>query len=127
MKHPVVTVMKKRSKEPNYGQIYIFSNKYTMTTKTNHIGHKIENDKNRKYYILGHIGTPCVTTKTMSRNNNSGQDPGNWNQLHTTLSHTASIKSSAIYLTTGGASSRPSRKELKLHHIYCRHNLMFPR
>ena len=62
-------------------------------------------------------------TETMSHNNNSDQDPGNWNQLHTTLSHTASIKSSAIYLATGGARSRPSRKELKLHHIYCRDKL----
>ena len=40
--------------------------------------------------------------------------------LHTTLLHMTSIKSAAIYLTTGGASSIPSRKELIASYLWQR-------
>ena len=38
------------------------------------------------------------------------QDSRNWNELHTSLSYTTITKPDAIYLTTGRASSIPSRK-----------------
>ena len=40
LKHPVVTVVKKRRKELNYGQELAFQSKQITTTEISHIGHQ---------------------------------------------------------------------------------------
>ena len=68
LKHPVITVIKKRRKELNYGQELTFQSKQFMTTETSRIGLQDRWIKNKNYYILRHIGAHQVTTKTSSRN-----------------------------------------------------------
>ena len=85
--HPVITVIKERSKEPNYGQIYIFPNKRTTTTKTNRIGRQIKTIKRENIMFQAYIEAPYVTTRTTSHNNCSG--PG-FRELETTTHNTVS-------------------------------------
>ena len=73
LKHPVVTVINKRRKEPNYGQELAFQSKWTTTIKTSRKGHQarwIEIKKN--HYILRLTGAHQVTIKTSSRNSHFG-------------------------------------------------------
>ena len=64
LKHSVITVIKKRRKEPNYGQIYIITSRRITTTKTNHTGHQIKAIKMKINTFL------CIQEHTMLR---SGQ------------------------------------------------------
>ena len=68
LKHPVVTVVKKRRKELNYRQELTFQSKQITTTKTSRIGYQDRRIKSKNYYILRHTGARQVTTKTSSRN-----------------------------------------------------------
>ena len=68
LKHPVVTVVKKRRKELNYGQELAFQSKQITTTETSRIGRQVRWIKEKNYYILRHTGAHQVTTKASSRN-----------------------------------------------------------
>ena len=72
LKHPVVTVIKKRRKELNYGQELAFQSKQITTTETIRIGCQDRQIKSKNYYILRHTGSHQVTTKTASRNRRFG-------------------------------------------------------
>ena len=68
LKHPVITVIKKRRKELNYGQELAFQSKQITTTETSRIGRQDRWIKSKNYYILRHTGSHQVTTKISSRN-----------------------------------------------------------
>ena len=53
LKHPVVTVINKRRKEPNYGQELAFQSKGTTTIKTSRKGHQVRWIEVKNHYILG--------------------------------------------------------------------------
>ena len=81
-----------------------------MTTTTIRIGCQIKTIK--KNCILDTLGTPHIRPSPEIVTIIQNQDSMDWSHLHTTLSHTASTMPTARYQTTGGASSRLSRKEL---------------
>ena len=68
----VITVVKKRRKELNYGQKLAFQSKQFTTTETCRIGHQDRRIKSKNYYILRHTGAHQVTTKTSSHNRHFG-------------------------------------------------------
>ena len=72
LKHPVVTVINKRRKEPNYGQELAFQSKQIMTTETSWRGRQARWIKIKNHYILRHTGAHQVTIKTSSRNSHFG-------------------------------------------------------
>ena len=49
LKHPVVTVVNKRRREPNYGQKPTFQSKQLMTTETSRKGHQARWIKNKNH------------------------------------------------------------------------------
>ena len=112
LKHPVITVVNKRRKEPNYGQELAFQSKRTMTIKTSRKG------RQARWIEIKIITFLCTQEHTRLQSRHivvtvvRYQDSRNWNQLHTSLSYTTITKPDAIYPTTGEASSIPSRKEI---------------
>ena len=55
LKHPVVTVVKKRRKELNYGQELAFQSKQIMTTEISCIGRQYRRIKKKKKKKLLHF------------------------------------------------------------------------
>ena len=72
LKHPVVTVINKRRKKPNYGQELAFQSKRTTTIKTSQKGHQARWIEIKYHYILRHTGAHQVTIKTSSHNSRFG-------------------------------------------------------
>ena len=59
LKHPVVAVINKRRKEPNYGQELAFQSKRTMTIKTSWKGHQARwIEINKSLHFKAHRSTP---------------------------------------------------------------------
>ena len=59
LKHPVVTVINKRRKEPNYGQELAFQSKHTTTIKTSRKGCQARRIEIKNHYIFkAHRSTP---------------------------------------------------------------------
>ena len=59
LKHPVVTVIKKGRKEPNYGQELTFQSKQITTTETSRIGRQDRRIKKKKLlHFKAHRSTP---------------------------------------------------------------------
>ena len=122
LKHSVITVIKKRRKEPNYGQIYIIVNKRITTTKTNRTDHQIKAIKVKINTFL------CIQEHTVLQ-------PGQrvvaiiWDQVQgikTTytqhcLTRPVSSQLQSTRLQEELAAYSVGRS--KLHHIYCRKKL----
>ena len=58
LQHPVVTVIKKRRKELNYGQECAFQSKQITTTETSHIGRQERQIKEKLLHFKAHRSTP---------------------------------------------------------------------
>ena len=111
LKHPVITVINKRRKEPNYGQELAFQSKQITTTETSWTDRQARWIKSKNHDILRHTGAQQVTTKTSSRNSHFSTRIQGIGTNYTSLSYITTTKPDAIDPTTGEASSIPSRKE----------------